>query len=158
MAVDRDGLKVAGTLGVPPETDWAYSDANPGPFTQQPPHKAYVGARRQVALRYYTFPLSRWNLHWCIANGYPIAFGITVYENFESQEVAQTGLVPMPSPGEAVAGGHCMVIVGFDDTRGLYEVDNSWGFTWGDEGRCWLPYEYVEGSDASDFWTVRREG
>ena len=37
----------------------------------------------------------------CLASGYPFVFGFTVYESFESQQVAQTGIVPMPAAGES---------------------------------------------------------
>jgi len=32
----RDGIKVVVKQGAPPETDWPYSDADPGPFQAQP--------------------------------------------------------------------------------------------------------------------------
>jgi len=35
-----------------------------------------------------------------VAAGYPFVFGFTVYESFESEQVAQTGIVPMPGSGE----------------------------------------------------------
>jgi C1A family cysteine protease len=149
----RDGLKVAGTLGCPPETDWPYDITK---FMVQPPHIAYTKASKQVALKYYTMPKTRWNIRWCINNDYPVAFGMPVYESFESESVASTGMVPIPSPEESPAGGHSMVIVGYDEARKLYEIDNSWGEEWGDKGRCWIPYSYFE-SEASDLWTVRLE-
>ena len=31
----RDGIKVVATEGAPPESEWPYSDANPGPFSAQ---------------------------------------------------------------------------------------------------------------------------
>lgn len=151
----RDALKTAVTLGAPPETDWPYSDANPGPFTHQPPHQAYVDGLKARALKYYSEPKS--SIKYCIKNSFPVVFGITVYESFESDEVASTGIVPMPGTNESVVGGHCMVIVGWDDSRKLYEVANSWNTDWGDNGFCWLPYDYVNGNDASDLWTIRSE-
>jgi hypothetical protein len=45
----------------------------------------------------------------CLAEGYPFVLGFTVYESFESDTVAQTGIVPMPRSGEQVLGGHCVV-------------------------------------------------
>jgi C1A family cysteine protease len=63
----------------------------------------------------------------CLASGYPFVFGFTVYESFESDTVAQTGIVPMPAQGEQVLGGHCVVAVGYDDTQRRFIVRNSWG-------------------------------
>jgi C1A family cysteine protease len=149
----RDGLKVAATLGCPPETDWPYNIAE---FTVLPSQEAYRKALNQRAIRYYTMPKTRWNIKWCINNDYPVAFGIPVYESFESEATAMSGLVPVPSSEESPVGGHSMVIIGYDDTRQLYLIDNSWGEEWGDKGRCWIPYGYFE-SEASDLWTVRLE-
>ena len=92
----------------------------------------------------------------CIASGFPFVFGFTVYESFESQEVAQTGIVPMPSPGESVLGGHCVVAVGYDDTQRTFIIRNSWGTGWGEQGYCHMPYEYLISPHlSSDFWTIR---
>jgi C1A family cysteine protease len=92
----------------------------------------------------------------CLADGYPIVFGFTVYESFEGQDVAQTGVVPMPGVSESVLGGHCVVVVGYDDSKDWFIVRNSWGTGWGDQGYCYMPYQYLTDQNlASDFWTIR---
>ncbi len=92
----------------------------------------------------------------CLADGYPFVFGISVYDSFESDEVAKTGIVPIPSPTEQMLGGHCIVAVGYDDATQRFTIRNSWGTEWGDYGHCYLPYEYLtNGNLASDFWTLR---
>ena len=91
-----------------------------------------------------------------LAEGYPFVFGFTVYESFESQSVADTGVVPMPGSGEAVLGGHCVVAVGYDDSKRQFIIRNSWGTGWGLNGYCLMPYEYLLNPRlASDFWTIR---
>ena len=67
----------------------------------------------------------------CLAEGFPFVFGFTVYESFESQPVADTGIVPMPTTGEKVVGGHCVAAVGYDDTKRAFIIRNSWGTGWG---------------------------
>jgi C1A family cysteine protease len=92
----------------------------------------------------------------CLAENYPFVFGFTVYQSFESETVAGTGIVPMPSPGEAVVRGHCVVAVGYDDTQRTFIIRNSWGTDWGIKGYCMMPYEYLLNPQlASDFWTIR---
>jgi C1A family cysteine protease len=92
----------------------------------------------------------------CLAEGYPFVFGFTVYESFESQQVADTGVVPMPAAGETVMGGHCVVAVGYDSTKRVFIIRNSWGTSWGMKGYCTMPFEYLlTASLASDFWTLR---
>jgi C1A family cysteine protease len=79
-----------------------------------------------------------------------------VYESFESDAVAQSGVVPMPSSGEKVLGGHCMLVVGYDASARVFIVRNSWGKSWGMKGYCTMPFEYLLNTNlASDFWTLR---
>jgi len=33
-----------------------------------------------------------------ISSGFPFVFGFSVYESFESEEVTETGIVPIPNP------------------------------------------------------------
>jgi hypothetical protein len=46
----------------------------------------------------------------CLAEGFPFVFGFTVYESFESQQVARTGVVLMPKSKEGVVGCHAVFI------------------------------------------------
>jgi C1A family cysteine protease len=95
----------------------------------------------------------------CLADGFPFVFGFTVYDSFEGAQVAQTGVVPMPQPGENVVGGHCVVAVGYDSVKRVFIIRNSWGTKWGMKGYCTMPYEYLVSPQlASDFWTVRSVG
>jgi C1A family cysteine protease len=92
----------------------------------------------------------------CLADGYPFVFGFTVYESFEGPEVAKTGVVPLPGPGDAAIGGHAVLAVGYDDNEERFIVRNSWGPGWGMNGYFTLPYSYVTNSNlADDLWTIR---
>ncbi|HUB34726.1 MAG TPA: C1 family peptidase [Bryobacteraceae bacterium] len=148
----RDGVKSVATLGAPPETDWPYDIQK---FSEKPPAKAYTDAKKDLVSAYSRVVQNLAQMQGCLAEGYPFVFGFTVYESFESDEVAQTGIVPMPAPGEKVLGGHCVVAVGYDDTKRMFIIRNSWGAGWGLKGYCMMPYEYLLGQLASDFWTIR---
>jgi C1A family cysteine protease len=70
--------------------------------------------------------------------------------------VAETGIVPMPSTAEKVVAGHCVVAVGYDDTKRSFIIRNSWAPHWGIKGYCLISYEYLVSAHlASDFWTLR---
>ncbi len=43
-----------------------------------------------------------------------------------------------------VAGGHELLIVGYNRTRGLFRLCNSWGASWGQHGKCWLRGEDLQ--------------
>ena len=149
----RDGIKSVATLGAPPETDWPYDISK---FTEQPPAAAYSDAKQDLVSTYSRVAQSLLQFQGCLAEGYPFVFGFTVYESFESQEVADTGIMPMPSAGEQIVGGHCVVAVGYDNSKRMFIIRNSWGTGWGLKGYFMMPYEYLLDSHlASDFWTIR---
>jgi hypothetical protein len=149
----RDGIKSVSTLGAPPETDWPY---NIQEFAQKPPAQAYADAKQDLVSSYARVAQSITQMQGCLAAGYPFVFGFTVYESFESDTVAQTGIVPMPAAGEKVLGGHCVLAVGYDGTQRNFIIRNSWGPDWGLKGYCMMPFEYLLTANlASDFWTIR---
>jgi C1A family cysteine protease len=149
----RDGIKSVATLGAPPETIWPYDIAK---FEDKPPAVAYTDAKLDLVSIYSRVSQNLLQMQGCLAEGYPFVFGFTVYESFESPTVAETGIVPMPQSGETVAGGHCVVAVGYDDATRTFIIRNSWGVSWGMKGYCTMPYEYlISPSLASDFWTLR---
>jgi C1A family cysteine protease len=47
-----------------------------------------------------------------------------------------------PKTGKDV--GHCMMIIGYDDTMGAYRIQNSEGTQWGDAGYIWMAYATFE--------------
>ena len=96
----------------------------------------------------------------CLAEGYPFVFGFTVYDAFESDEVAKSGKLNLPKKTEQCVGGHAVLAVGYDDAAKRFIVRNSWGADWGMGGYFTMPYEYAFGGHgraalASDFWTIR---
>ncbi len=152
-AMIRDGIKSIAKQGVCPEQQWPYTISQ---FTQKPPQTCYTEALQHQAVSYQRVVQSLTQLKGCLAAGYPFVFGFTVYESFESQEVARTGTVPMPASGEQVLGGHAVLAVGYDDAMQRFIVMNSWGTDWGMQGFFTMPYSYLTDTDLSaDFWTVR---
>lgn len=97
----------------------------------------------------------------CLAEGYPIAFGMSLFDSFyNTPSVRKVGAVPMPGSSEGQRGGHAVLAVGYDDAKEHFVVRNSWGSRWGDRGYFYLPYSFFEHridgqSLAWDFWTLR---
>ena len=152
-AMIRDGIKSVVKQGVCPESDWKYVITK---FAKKPPAKAYKHALKTRATSYSRLIHNLNQLKGCLASGFPFVFGFTVYESFESQAVAKTGTVPMPSPREQVLGGHAVLAVGYDDGQQRFIVRNSWGPNWGKKGYFTLPYAYLTDSNLSDdFWTIK---
>jgi C1A family cysteine protease len=150
----RDGIKSLDIQGVCPEDMWAY---NIKKFASKPSCKCYSTAKKNEIKEYLAVNhTSIDDIRQCFAQGYPIAFGISVYSSFMSDEVARTGIVPMPKPDESLEGGHAILGVGYNDAKRMVLVRNSWGTDWGLKGYFLLPYDYIISTQlASDFWTIR---
>jgi C1A family cysteine protease len=157
-AYGRDGFKVAKRWGTPPESDWPYSDANPGAFQEEPPQKVMdEAAKHKLEAAYRAVPRSVDSFKAVLSNRQTCAFGFTVYESFESDAVAKTGIVPMPGRDERVLGGHEVLMVGYlKDEPNYALVRNSWGDGWALDGYCLFPWAYLLSQLASDFRTIRR--
>ena len=163
-AMIRDGIKVVNSEGVCPETLWPYDT---GMFAVKPPKRCYVAALTDRLVQYEAVQTLA-DLKDAISSKLAVVFGFTVYESFESPQVAQTGVLPMPDvQTESAVGGHAVVAVGYSDPKGHVIVRNSWGPSWGAAGYFYMPYQYMTGSAtnsdsapingaylASDFWAL----
>ena len=148
----RDGMKSISKLGVCPESEWRYDI---GKFRERPTPRCYTGAANHQALVYRRVNQDLHQVQGCLAAGSPVVFGFSVYESFESGDVARTGSVPLPGPTEELLGGHAAMVVGYDDASQSFLVRNSWGPDWGDGGYCTMPYGYLTSRGlAADFWVL----
>lgn len=150
----HDGVNCINTIGVCSEDSWPYDITK---FTEKPTDTCYEIAKEHRTVCYRAVEQTIDQLRAAIISGFPIVFGFTVYESFESPDVAKTGNMPMPVEGEKVLGGHAVAVVGFDDTREVFIVRNSWGENWGDKGYFYMPYSFITSKDyASDFWVITK--
>lgn len=71
-----------------------------------------------------------------LLNGNPVVIGFMVDNAFQS---AKNVYVP---DNLGTTGGHAMCVIGYDDDKygGSFEIVNSWGPTWGNEGFMWIRY------------------
>ena len=149
----RDVFKVLNTYGLPPESEWAFEMDN---LYKQPPQNVMTDAKNIKASMYYNVKQTLNDFKACMFEGYPVVFGTDLYDAFESDAVAKSGLVPLPNWKDTPIGGHALLCVGYDDSKKLFKVLNSWSDTWGDHGYCYFPYDYLMNPDhTSDVWTLR---
>lgn len=146
----RTAFNVLANLGVCTEITWPYQDnlstVSPSLLAQ----REALGHCIQGAYRIDTLGQDRLNdILTALQAGHPVVFGTNVSKAFEGLQgpgvVADT-----PGPTDPIAGGHCMVIVGWDGTN--YMVKNSWGGNWGDNGFCWFTPGYVTWDTTTDLW------
>ena len=151
-AMIRDGIKTMKNQGVCSETRWPYIISK---FATKPGAACYKEALKRQITSYHRI-LTLDDMRTCLADGFPFVFGFTVYESFESQEVARNGIVQMPQPTERSLGGYAVLAVGYDDEERRFIVRNSWGTDWGQKGYFTIPYEYLASRNlADDLWTIR---
>ena len=142
--------------GVCLESSYPFSQDN---VTVQPSPLAYSEALKFKTINFQKVPQSIPVIKYLLSQRYTVNLGIQVYESFESDEVARTGIVPMPDKvKEQLMGGHAVLIIGFSDDTQTFLVRNSWGSGWGQQGGYFtLPYSYVaDPSLASDLWVVEQ--
>jgi C1A family cysteine protease len=149
-AEGHDAFKDGRAYGVGPETLWPYDISQ----FKVAPSSAYDVTRADHKFPEYRHPTPNVD-HFkaVLSNEQTIAFGFTVYESFESEQVATTGIVPSPQRGEQVLGGHEVLIVGYlkaNPEQAL--VRNSWGTEWGLGGYFLMPWSYILDSTYSGDW------
>ena len=153
-ADSRTIFRVLTSTGVCLETQDAYDDH--AIFTS--PTQQMVDEAQMYKLGAYHRILDVETAKTVLQSGYTFTVGTPLFDQFESDEAAATGLIRLPK-GSSI-GGHEMHIIGCDDTKNVFgeigamEVQNSWSETWGDKGYAWIPYSYFEATAGEwDFWT-----
>ena len=68
----------------------------------------------------------------------PVVFGMVAPPSFMGAKGVWN---PTEEPDKSF-GGHAMCVVGYDDAKdgGAFEIQNSWGQAWGNEGYIWVKY------------------
>jgi C1A family cysteine protease len=152
-AMLRDGMKSVAKQGAPHERLWPYVISK---FRTRPTPASYKDGAKHPAVLYQRVVQHVSQFEACLAAGYPFVFGFAVYESFETAAVSRSGRVPMPKRTELLIGGHAVLAVGYDETKRVFIVRNSWGKGWGMQGYFTMPFDYLFDSNLSDdFWTVR---
>lgn len=148
----RDGIKTLINNGVCHESLYPYRESE---FRVKPIPEAYTEAKKYVALKYERVNQNLNSIKSSLALNIPVVVGISVYESFESEDTATTGLVSLPGSNEALVGGHAVLVCGYFDAVQYFVVRNSWGPSWGQSGYFMLPYAYLLDSNlAQDFWAI----
>jgi C1A family cysteine protease len=148
-AMIRDGFKVLQQNGIAPEKDFPYDIST---FTHTPLSQAEQDAAAFKISEYHRITTLD-GVKAALAEGLPVVIGMSVYESFESEKVAATGIVPIPRKSEQNLGGHAVLIVGYDNRKKKFIVRNSWGTGWGDKGYCYIPFSFISRGIIVDMWT-----
>jgi len=142
--------------GIALESAWAYNpNPIPGNEGQGPAPQAAVTNATQYRITSSTrlVPTDIEGLCQTLAQKKPISFAVPVYNYWFAEPVRSSGDIRLPLPGEPLAGGHAMCMVGYqrDETTpggGYFMVRNSWGESWARNsavapGYARIPFEYI---------------
>jgi len=154
-ASTRDIYRVLQVIGTCPEADDPYLPStiysNPGP-------KAVADAYHRRIKDYYRIT-SVQNLKLMLASGQAGTVGFALSpENAASLDAVGPSGIWTPNLTDTNANeGHETFLHGYDDSvnGGSFLFDNSWGAAWGAEGKFWMPYDFLEAFNVSqwDSWT-----
>jgi hypothetical protein len=82
-----------------------------------------------------------------VAQGYPVVIGMMVGGSFMNSMRGRSTWQPSQRDyGMRGFGGHAMCVIGYDDNKngGAFQIMNSWGEDWGDDGIAWVRYRDFE--------------
>lgn len=136
--------------GVCPEPDWPYDIER---VHERPSDDAYQNAESFQIKEALQLDIDLIQMKSCLAQGFPFAFGLTLYNSFD--KASKSGIVPMPDQSEQTRQSHgrfserfvslftsgnwfflmfffshAMLAVGYSDHSKSFIVRNSWGEYW----------------------------
>jgi C1A family cysteine protease len=148
----HDGIQGIKNNGICFESFWPFDTSK---ITVKPNGNAYNNAKHNLMSEYQSLD-TLYDMKHCLSQGFPFVLGFTVYDYFESDAMAETGILNMPGPDENTVGGHAICCIGYDDNKQQALMRNSWSSSWGPfGGYFWMSYEYLSSELCSDKWTVR---
>lgn len=143
----RDVIKALKDYGVCAEVLWPYRIEK---FDVKPDFDSYEDGKKRTIKNYYRL-IDIDDILDALNNNYPVLFGMLVYDSFDYLNRNREYIVELPAKTESPVGAHAMCLVGYDQRRRLLLARNSFGEDWGDQGYCWIPFDYVK-SEFIDMW------
>lgn len=150
----RDALKVSNSFGICPEDVWPYDITM---VNVRPSDEAYAQALSRRLMRYESIDDTNDQtkidgLRSALAEGYPVVISMVMTSEFsdlsgplDDQRYQGLGYSPF-------TGLHAANVVGFNDKKQYFIVENSWGSEWGDSGYFALSYPLLR--DVIELWAI----
>lgn len=145
----RTMMKGLAQVGAPPESVWPFDLSN---LNKHPPPQAYLrgDARRGGTYQRITETGNARIEALCgaVADGLPVAIGTLVDRGIVPLKGSR--LLSRPVSAEKAIGGHLMCVIGYRDHGARFEVLNSYGRSWRDDGICEIEADYVAWEQTQD--------
>lgn len=135
----RTACRAIKSYGICKENIYPYFYSN---FSLLPSLTAFQNSKRFIKFTYLFINQDLTSIkNSLVTYNSPIIFGLKIYSSFMS---STNGIIPLPNTQiDPLLGGHCITLVGYNDTTQMFTCSNSWGTNWGSRGYCYLPYAYV---------------
>gem|GEM_PF-396673 len=76
-----------------------------------------------------------------ISEGKPVVVGMNISESLKRLSPMDSRWNPSGMSSDKMLGGHALCVVGYNDSLGVFEIMNSWGPAWGDQGYFTVSYK-----------------
>ena len=138
-----NAVRVAEDVGCALDVSWPFVADR---YSEEPPTELQREAATRRLLLDFECDTDE-ETKYSLVQGFPVVCGYDVPKNQMTAESQRSGLVHRALEGEGYAGGHCVLIVDYDDEKncgagdvGAWLCLNSWGEGYGDGGYFWLSY------------------
>jgi C1A family cysteine protease len=155
----RTCLKMMTKLGIPDEEYWDFSTSF-FKVNRRPPWNSYMMSHPRkdgMYVKIYDVGDKRVPaIKAALAASLPVVFGTDVSRAYLKSDGPTEQ--PRPTIDEEIVGGHAQVIVGYDSTPEdglLFEVLNSWGSDWRNNGYIWMKEDYITWDSTRDLQIVK---
>lgn len=143
-----NACKVMSEVGDIPKKYFEYSDQS----CSREPNQQILQAAQQFKIRGYErlsvdgddYTTDFFAIKQYLAKGAPVICGMMVGGSFMQDMQGQDVWHPSQYDNSMEGfGGHCMCIIGYDDRLegGAFQIMNSWGPSWGNNGVAWVRYK-----------------
>lgn len=150
----RDGFKALNKWGLAKESVWPYKDTLQA-LIKEPTANVYEDGLKALAVKYAAVPQNEQRIKETLISGAAVSFGFNVYDSFFGSWANASGIMPIPKKNEGLQGGHAVTIVGWSDSKKCFLIQNSWGTSWGSNGKFWMPYSFLlNANECDDFWCI----
>lgn len=129
------GLELFRSNGCSPERLMPYI---PNDYSQRPTGEAFAAALNNKIAGFGRVDFRDINqIKGHLIQNSAVLVTLTVFQNFL---ILSRPLFEAPSGKPA--GRHSITVIGYDDARRAFLIQNSAGLAWGERGRCWIPYDW----------------
>ena len=120
---------------------------NPDVYNEKPSEEAYTEATGRKITEAKNVGINVNDVKSALAQGFPVVISARAFDTYLTNA---NGVLRTPTDKELEdeTKNHAMVICGYTDREGFFIVRNSWGTAFGDNGYCYLPYEYFRTPNA----------